>query len=84
MNESVEVGGRYSCVIRPEDVPVGDSMEDIELRRKIISMFYRDWKLRNQSLRKFSLSLNEYINIRFVSIIETCTHASRDYFSTAL
>ena len=69
-------------MIRPEDVPVGDSTEDIELRRKIISRFYHDWKLRNQSLRKFNLSLNEYINIRFVSITETCTHASRNYFST--
>ena len=68
--------------IRPEDVPVGDSTEDAEARRKIISRFYHEWKLRNQSLRKFNLSLNEYINIRFVSITETCTHASRNYFST--
>ena len=68
--------------IRPEDVPVGDSIEDIEARRNIISRFYYDWKLRNQSLRKFNLSLNEYINIRFVSITETCTHASRNYLST--
>ena len=68
--------------IRPEDVPVGDSIEDIEARRNIISRFYHDWKLRNQSLRKFNLSLNEYINIRFVSITETCTHASRNYLST--
>ena len=71
-----------NCVIRPEDVPVGDSVEDIEARRKIISRFYHDWKLRNQSLRKFNLSLKEYINIRYVSITETCTHASRSYFST--
>lgn len=68
--------------ILPEDVPVGDSAADIEERRKIISRFYHDWKLRNQSLRKFNLSLNEYINIRFVSITETCTHASRNYLST--
>ena len=68
--------------IRPEDVPVGDSAEDIEARRKIISKFYHDWKLRNQSLRRFNLSLNEYINIRFVSITETCTHASKNYLST--
>ena len=81
----IESADAISCddgVIRPEDVPVGDSTEDIELRRKIISRFYHDWKLRNQSLRKFNLSLNEYINIRFVSITETCTHASRNYFST--
>ena len=56
--------------ILPEEVPVGDSIEDVESRRKIISKFYHDWKLRNQSLRRFNLSLNEYINIRFVSITE--------------
>ena len=68
--------------IRPEDVPIGDTAEDIEARRKVISTFYHDWKSRNQSLRKFNLALNEYINIRFVSITETCTHASRNYLST--
>ena len=72
----------YVRLIFPEDVPIGDSTEDAEARRKIISRFYHEWKLRNQSLRKFNLSLNEYINIRFVSITETCTHASRNYFST--
>ena len=70
------------AVVRPEDVPMGDSIEDIEARRNIIARFYHDWKLRNQSLRKFNLSLNDYINIRFVSITETCTHASRNYLST--
>ena len=68
--------------IRPEDVPVGDTIEDIERRRLIISKYYRDWKLRNPSLKKLNLSLNEDINIRFVSITETCTHASRTYLST--
>ena len=68
--------------ITPEDVPVGNSSEDIESRRRIISQFYHDWKLRNPSLKKFNLSLNEDINIRFVSITETCTHASRTYLST--
>jgi hypothetical protein len=68
--------------IRPEDVPTGDSSEDVETRRQIISKYYHDWKLRNPSLRRFNLSLNEYINIRFVSITETCTHASRSYLST--
>lgn len=68
--------------IRPKDIPVGDSVEDIENRRRIISQFYHDWKLRNPSLKKFNLSLNEDINIRFVSITETCTHASRTYLST--
>ena len=68
--------------IMPDDVPTGDTTEDVEARRKIISKFYHDWKLRNQLLRRFNLSLNEYINIRFVSITETCTHASKNYLST--
>ena len=80
VDESVVDG--EAAEIRPEDVPMGDSAEDIEARRKIISKFYHDWKLRNLSLRKFNLSLKEYINIRYVSITETCTHASRSYFST--
>lgn len=68
--------------IRPEDVPVGDTVEDVETRRRIISKFYHNWKLRNPSQQRFNISLNEYINIRFVSITETCTHASKSYFST--
>lgn len=68
--------------ILPEDVPKGDSREDIERRRRIISKYYHNWKLRNPSLKRLNLSLKEDINIRFVSITETCTHASRSYLST--
>ena len=68
--------------ILPEDVPMGDSLADVEARRSIISKFYHYWKLCNPSQRRFNLSLNEYINIRFVSITETCAHASRSYLST--
>ena len=71
-----------SVVIRPEDVPMGDLPEDIEKRRLIISNFYHHWKLRNPSLKRYNISLNDDINIRFVSITETCTHASRSYLST--
>lgn len=75
-------GGGELDEIRPEDVPTGDGPEDVEARRSIISKFYHKWKLRNPSLRRFNMSLNEYINIRFVSITETCAHASRNYLST--
>ncbi len=65
-----------------DGIPTGNSSEDIVTRRKIIANFYREWKIANPSLRQFNFSLNEYINIRFVSITETCTHASRTYLST--
>ena len=65
-----------------EHIPLGSSAEDIIIRRRIISNYYREWKEANPQLRRYNLSLREYINIRFVSITETCTYASRSYLST--
>ncbi len=64
------------------EIPQGNSPEEIEERRKIISGFYHRWKENNPSLRRYNLSLKEYINIRYVSITETCTHAAKTYNST--
>ena len=69
-------------VISEDDIPIGDSPEDVAKRRTIISRFYREWKGKNPLQRRYNVSLKEYINIRFVSITETCTHASRTYLST--
>lgn len=63
-------------------IPMGNSHEEIEMRRHIISTFYHQWKERNPEQRKYNKSLKEDINIRFVSITETCTHACRSYQST--
>ena len=68
--------------MKSTDIPKGNTREDIEIRRNIISIFYHEWKVQNPTQRRFNLSLKEYINIRFVSITETCTHASRSYYST--
>ena len=57
-------------------------MEDIKQREQIIRDFYREWKEKNPSQRKFNLSLKEYINIRMVSIVETSEHAAKNYLST--
>lgn len=65
-----------------EEIPRGDSAKDVVKRRGIISNFYREWKIQNPLQRRYNLFLKEYINIRFVSITETCTHASRSYLST--
>ena len=64
------------------DIPQGNSPNEIERRRNIISCFYHEWKEKNPSQRRYNLSLKEYINIRFVSITETCTHAAKTYHST--
>ena len=64
------------------EIPTGNSPEDVAARRRIIANFYREWKIANPSLKRYNLCLEEDINIRFVSITETCTHASRTYLST--
>ena len=64
------------------EVPQGNEPKDLEVRRQIISQFYNNWKKLNPTLKRYNISLKEYINIRFVSITETCTHAARSYYST--
>ena len=60
----------------------GHTIEYIKTREQIIRDFYREWKEKNPSQRKFNLSLKEYINIRMVSIVETSEHAAKNYLST--
>ena len=63
-------------------IPAGHTIEDIKKREQIIRDFYREWKEKNPSQRKFNLSLKEYINIRMVSIVETSEHAAKSYLLT--
>ena len=63
-------------------IPEDNSVASIKIREQIIRDFYREWKERNPSQRKYNLSLKEYINIRMVSIIETSEHAAKNYLST--
>ena len=82
--EDIEV--RISELLKercPEGTVVSHAMiEDIKKRERIIRDFYREWKEKNPSQRKFNLSLKEYINIRMVSIVETSEHAAKSYLST--
>ena len=63
-------------------IPEGNTLDDIKRRTQIIRDFYREWKVKNPSQRKYNLSLKEYINIRMVSIVETSEHAAKNYLST--
>ena len=63
-------------------IPTGNSREEIQQRELIIRDFYREWKEKNPSQKKYNLSLKEYINIRMVSIVETSEHAAKNYLST--
>ena len=63
-------------------IPEDNSIESIRVRERIIREFYREWKEKNPSQRRFNISLKEYINIRMVSIVETSEHAAKNYLST--
>ena len=63
-------------------IPEDNSVESIKVRERVIRDFYRDWKEKNPSQRKYNLSLKECINIRMVSIVETSEHAAKSYLST--
>ena len=64
------------------DIPMGNSYEEIVARRQIISSFYWSWKQKNPTMRRYNINLKDFINIRHVSISETCAHSSRSYLST--
>ena len=63
-------------------IPMDNSIESIRVRELIIRDFYREWKEKNPSQRKYNLTLKDYINIRMVSIVETSEHAAKTFLST--
>ena len=68
--------------IRPEDVPMGDTIEERRERNRLIRQFYYQWMDRNESRKVFNKSLNDYIHVKYISVNETAGHASLRYLST--
>ena len=63
-------------------IPEDNSIESIHKREQIIRDYYREWKEKNPSQRKYNIALKEYINIRMISIVETSEHAAKRFLST--
>lgn len=68
--------------VRPEDLPVGDSVADRRARQEIIKQFYFCWKKQNPELCRFNTYLGENIYINHTSLVETAGRASLTYCST--
>ena len=68
--------------ILPEDIPTGDSTEDMRERQEIIKQFYFFWKKNNPDLCKYNIDLGDMIYINHTSLIETAGRASLTYLST--
>ena len=74
--------GDYGVEIRPEDVPVGDTVEDRRIRSHLIRRFYFYWMGKHEDRKVFNKALNDYIHIKYISVNETAGHASLRYLST--
>ena len=75
-------GGGDVIEIRPEDVPVGDSVEDRRMRSRLIRQFYFQWMGNHEDRSVFNKSLGDDIHIKYISVNETAGHASLRYLST--
>lgn len=64
------------------NIPIGHEKDDIKERERIISEVYRKWYEDNPSKAVFNHHLNDFINVRFLSINETMRHAAKSYLST--
>jgi ribosome biogenesis GTPase A len=63
-------------------IATGDTTEDKKQRKRFIMDFYKVWETENPQKRVFNKSLNDFINVRYVSVDETMGHASYKYTST--
>jgi hypothetical protein len=63
-------------------LPKEDSTEAKKVRKEFIIDFYSQWIAVNTTKQIFNKSLNDFINVLFLSIQETAGHASHTYKST--
>ena len=63
-------------------IPTGDSKEEKKQRKQFIKDFYRLWESINPTKKVFNKSLNDFINVRYISVDETAGQASHRYIST--
>ena len=68
--------------ILPEDVPTGNTTDDMRKRQEIIKQFYFYWKKRNPESCKYNIDLGEMIFVNHTSLVETAGRASLTYLST--
>ncbi|MCL2649395.1 MAG: hypothetical protein FWD60_00025 [Candidatus Azobacteroides sp.] len=64
------------------EIPIGTTLEEVKARKKIIRGFYATWNAANPTKQVYNANLQEFINVRYLSINETAEIASRRYIST--
>jgi len=64
------------------NIPLGTTLEEIKIRKKIIRDFYAVWNAANPTKQIYNANLQEFINVRFLSIQETSLIAANKHSST--
>ena len=64
------------------NLPKDDSTKAKKERKEFIIAFYSQWITVHLTKQIFNHSLNDFINVRFLSLQETAGHASHTYKST--
>ena len=63
-------------------IPKGNSKEELDRRKEIISQAYRQWTNLHPNKKVYNPSLKGEVNVRFLSITETIRHAAKSHLST--
>lgn len=79
INETTE---DYHSKCDADGVPMGNSLEEIRMREKLIDDFFRNWYAEHTSKEVFNVRMNENILVRKISIDEAKEHAAKRYKST--
>ena len=78
-----EDGPKPSAIVYDKDgVPMGDSSEEVELRRRLIHEFIQRWRHSMDTPKVYNRNLKEFININQVFLIESIAHSAKSYNST--
>ena len=68
--------------LNTEGLPTGETKEDKKQRKRFIKDFYRLWESMNPEKKVFNKSLQNFINVKYISVDETTGQASHRYKST--
>ena len=68
--------------LNQESIPIGDNKEERRQRKRFIMDFYKIWGTLHPQKQVFNKSLNDFVNVKHISVEETAGQASIRYKST--
>jgi len=71
-----------SVVLDENGIALGNTKEDKKQRKYFIMDFYKTWETANPQKQIFNKSLNNFVNVKHISVKETAGQASHRYIST--